>query len=122
MLKIRLTRKGAKKKPFYRIVVAEESHARDGRFVQMLGYYNPRVDPIRLEVDLARANYWISKGAKPTETVSHLLKLAEARKAEQPAGTLNQPVEPTKEVVEATNVEATNVETANTETAGELTS
>jgi small subunit ribosomal protein S16 len=117
LLKIRLTRKGAKKKPFYRIVVTEERHARDGRFVQMLGYYNPRLDPIQLQVNLERVDYWISKGAKPTETVGHLLKMARKRKLAAPVETVTQqPVEPTRTEPPPEAAEATN-----TETAGETT-
>ncbi|MBI1745985.1 MAG: 30S ribosomal protein S16 [Acidobacteria bacterium] len=84
MLRIRLSRKGAKKKPFYRIVVAERRSARDGSFVQSLGYYNPRTDPIQLEVDLTEAENWIKKGAQPSDTVGSLLKIARRRKALEP--------------------------------------
>ena len=91
MLRIRLTRQGAKKKPFYRIVVTEQRSARDGSFIQVLGYYNPRSEPIQLRVDLAAAEDWIKKGAQPSETVSSLLKIARSRKASEvpaePSGT-----------------------------------
>ena len=87
MLRIRLTRKGTKKKPFYRIVVTEQRSARDGRFIAMLGYYNPRTEPIQLRLDLAAAGDWIRKGAQPSETVASLLKMAKARQAkESPIG------------------------------------
>ena len=74
MVKIRLKRMGMKKKPFYRIVVADERNARDGRFIEELGYYNPVVDPIELKVDVDRAKYWLGVGAQPTDTVRALLK------------------------------------------------
>ncbi len=74
MLKIRLRRMGAKKAPFYRIVVADSRAPRDGAFVQELGYYNPLTDPIELKVNNEAAEEWIKKGAQPTETVRALLK------------------------------------------------
>lgn len=73
-VKIRLKRMGAKKKPFYRIVVAESSAPRDGRFIEELGYYNPVVEPVQLNVDVEKAQDWIKKGAQPTDTVRALLK------------------------------------------------
>jgi small subunit ribosomal protein S16 len=75
-LKIRLARGGAKKRPYYRIVVAEASAPRDGRFVERVGSYNPMVPkdhPERLSLDSERALYWISKGAKPTERVQKMM-------------------------------------------------
>ena len=75
-LKIRLSRGGAKKKPFYRIVVAEATSPRDGKFVEKIGSYNPMVDhdnKERLVIDAERVKYWISKGAKPTLRVSKLI-------------------------------------------------
>lgn len=75
-LKIRLARGGAKKRPYYRIVVAEASSPRDGRFVERLGSYNPMVPkdhPERLTFDGERAMYWMSKGAKPTERVEKMM-------------------------------------------------
>ena len=77
MLKIRLTRMGAKKNPFYRIVVADSRYPRDGRFIEELGTYDPQAD-VSVKVDAERAKYWISNGAQPTETVRALLKKAEA--------------------------------------------
>jgi small subunit ribosomal protein S16 len=74
MLKIRLRRMGAKKAPFYRIVVADSRAPRDGAFVEELGYYNPRTDPAEIKVDNERAQEWIKKGAQPTDTVRALLK------------------------------------------------
>ncbi len=74
MLKIRLRRMGAKKAPFYRIVVADSRAPRDGAFVEELGYYNPLTDPVELNLDNERAAEWIKKGAQPTDTVRALLK------------------------------------------------
>ncbi len=74
MLKIRLRRMGAKKAPFYRIVVADSRSPRDGAFVEELGYYNPTTDPVELKVDNEKAAQWIKNGAQPTDTVRGLLK------------------------------------------------
>lgn len=74
MLKIRLRRMGAKKAPFYRIVVADSRAPRDGAFVEELGYYNPLTDPAELKVDNDKAAEWIKNGAQPTDTVRALLK------------------------------------------------
>ena len=76
MLKIRLRRIGAKKAPFYRVVVAESHYARDGRFVEEIGTYNPLVDPAEIKIDLAKADEWMKKGAQPTDTVKALLNKA----------------------------------------------
>ena len=78
MVKIRLRRMGAKKNPFYRIVVADSSCPRDGRFIEEIGTYNPLTDPAEIKVDVERAKYWIAAGAQPTDTVKALLKKAEA--------------------------------------------
>ena len=74
MLKIRLRRMGAKKQPFYRIVVADSRAPRDGAFVEEIGYYNPVSNPAELKVDGERAQYWIKNGAQMTDTVRGLLK------------------------------------------------
>ena len=74
MLKIRLRRMGAKKAPFYRIVVADSRAPRDGAFVEEIGYYNPLTDPAELKVNNERAMHWIKNGAQPTDTVRALLK------------------------------------------------
>ena len=74
MLKIRLRRMGAKKAPFYRIVVADSRSPRDGAFVEEIGYYNPTSDPAELKVDNEKADQWIKNGAQPTDTVRGLLK------------------------------------------------
>lgn len=78
MVKIRLRRMGAKKAPYYRIVVADSRSPRDGRFIEEIGTYDPRADSEKLKVDLERAKYWIANGAQPTDTVRGLLKKAEA--------------------------------------------
>ena len=78
MVKIRLRRMGAKKAPFYRIVVADSRYPRDGRFIEEIGTYNPVVTPAELKVDVDRAQAWIKTGAQPTETVRALLKKAGA--------------------------------------------
>ena len=78
MLKIRLRRMGAKKAPFYRIIVADSRAPRDGAFVEELGYYNPLTDPVELKVDAERAAHWIKNGAQPTDTVRALLKKSSA--------------------------------------------
>ena len=77
MVKIRLRRMGAKKAPFYRIVVADSRYPRDGRFIEELGTYNPLKEPAEIKVDAERAKKWIADGAQPTDTVRTLLKKAE---------------------------------------------
>ena len=73
MVKIRLRRMGAKKAPFYRIVVADSRSPRDGRFVEEIGYYDPMKNPVVIKVDEEKANKWLASGAQPTETVKSLL-------------------------------------------------
>ncbi|HKV37809.1 MAG TPA: 30S ribosomal protein S16 [Blastocatellia bacterium] len=73
MLSIRLTRLGAKKKAFYRIVVTEKRSKRDGRFVEILGYYDPCRNPFDLKLNRERIDYWMERGAQPTETVRNLI-------------------------------------------------
>ena len=75
-VKIRLKRIGAKKSPFYRVVVADSRYPRDGRFIEELGYYNPMVTPVDIKIDPEKAKKWIANGAQPTETVKRLLKKA----------------------------------------------
>jgi small subunit ribosomal protein S16 len=77
-------RTGAKKRPSYRIVVKEKQSKRDGAYLENLGTYNPTREPAEIKVDLDRAQYWIAKGAQPTETVSQLLKLSGKQQAAQP--------------------------------------
>ncbi|HTC31306.1 MAG TPA: 30S ribosomal protein S16 [Candidatus Acidoferrum sp.] len=71
-MKIRLRRMGAKKQPTYRFVVADSRSPRDGRFIEILGHYNPRTEPKTLEVNAEKAKEWLAKGAQPTETVRRL--------------------------------------------------
>ena len=78
MVKIRLRRMGAKKAPFYRIVVADSRSPRDGRFIEELGTYDPSAVDNKIKVDMERAKYWIANGAQPTDTVRGLLKKLEA--------------------------------------------
>ena len=73
-VKIRLRRVGAKKAPFYRIVVADSRYPRDGRFIEEIGYYNPLEEPSLVKVDADKAKEWIANGAQPTDTVKALLK------------------------------------------------
>ncbi|MDO4923873.1 MAG: 30S ribosomal protein S16 [Peptococcaceae bacterium] len=77
--KIRLRRMGAKKKPFYRIVVADSRAPRDGRCIEEIGYYNPNVNPAEIKVDVEAAQKWINTGAQPSDTVRSLLKKAGVR-------------------------------------------
>ena len=76
MVKIRLRRMGAKKAPFYRIVVADSRYPRDGRFIEEIGTYDPRQNPAAVNIDVERAQAWIKAGAQPTDTVRDLLKKA----------------------------------------------
>ena len=79
MVKIRLRRMGAKKAPYYRIVVADPRSPRDGRFIEEIGTYDPMADDAqKIKVDMEHAQYWISNGAQPTDTVRGLLKKVEA--------------------------------------------
>ena len=73
-VKIRLKRMGMKKKPFYRVVVADERSPRDGRFIDIIGTYNPMVSPAEITIDAEKAKTWIKNGAQPTDTVKALLK------------------------------------------------
>ena len=74
MVKIRLRRMGAKKNPYYRVVVADSLSPRDGRFIEELGSYDPLASPSEIKIDNERALYWIKNGAQPTDTVRALLK------------------------------------------------
>jgi small subunit ribosomal protein S16 len=94
MVRIRLRRVGAKKQPSYRIVAADIEHPRDGRFLEILGFYNPRTQPETIELHEDRIYDWISKGAQPSESVTRLLKTSgllarfERLKAGEPVETL----------------------------------
>ncbi|MBD5099298.1 MAG: 30S ribosomal protein S16 [Oscillospiraceae bacterium] len=76
MVKIRLRRMGAKKAPFYRVVVADSRYPRDGRFIEEIGTYDPRQNPAAVNIDVERAQAWVKAGAQPTDTVRDLLKKA----------------------------------------------
>ena len=73
-VKLRLTRIGAKKNPCYRVVAADSRYARDGRFIEVIGTYNPMTDPVEVKIDTEKAKKWIANGAQPTDTVRALLK------------------------------------------------
>ena len=75
-VRIRLKRMGAKKKPFYRVVVADARYPRDGRFIEEIGTYNPLTEPAQINIDGEKAQKWIKNGAQPTDTVRALLKKA----------------------------------------------
>ncbi|NOZ86849.1 MAG: 30S ribosomal protein S16 [Deltaproteobacteria bacterium] len=90
-VKIRLARGGARNRPFYRIVVAESSFPRNGRFIERVGYYDPAEKPTLINVNIERVEYWLQKGARPTDTVARLIK------------TFKRPLQTAKTV----NVEAT---------------
>ena len=84
-VKIRLSRQGGKKKPVYRIVVAESEAPRNGKFIEVVGTYNPAVDPAKVELKQDRVSHWLKLGAIPTETVSHIIKKAGTGKEPQKA-------------------------------------
>ena len=73
-VKMRLRRMGAKKAPFYRVVIADERSPRDGKFIDEIGYYNPLTNPAEVKIDAEKAEKWLNNGAQPTETVKSLLK------------------------------------------------
>ncbi|MHB8881687.1 MAG: 30S ribosomal protein S16 [Thermodesulfovibrionales bacterium] len=76
MVKIRLTRMGAHKKPFYRMIVTDSRARRDGPFIEILGTYDPLKEPSEIKIDLEKAKYWIGKGAQPTDTARKLMQRA----------------------------------------------
>jgi len=76
-VKIRLKRIGAKKVPFYRVVVADERSPRDGKFIEEIGYYNPLTDPVDIKINAEKAQKWLANGAQPTQTVRSLLVKSE---------------------------------------------
>lgn len=86
-VKIRLARTGAKKAPFYRIVAADSRAPRDGRFIEILGRYNPRTDPSTIDLDIEKVDAWLSKGAVPSETVGKLIAIAKNPEMQVPAKT-----------------------------------
>jgi small subunit ribosomal protein S16 len=75
-VRMRLTRVGSKKNPIYRVVVADSRSPRDGRFIEIIGRYNPQTDPSTIELDEAKVKDWLSKGAQPSDAVSKLIKVA----------------------------------------------
>ena len=75
MVRIRLARGGAKKKPYYRIVIADQRCKRDGRYLERIGFYNPMVNDNRFEIDAERLKHWLSAGAQPSDRVGKLMKL-----------------------------------------------
>jgi len=77
LVTMRLSRIGSKKRPFYRIVVIDKRRARNGRFLEVVGQYNPIANPVHMEVNAERAQYWLSKGAMPSETVRSILRKKE---------------------------------------------
>jgi len=77
LVAMRLTRIGSKKRPYYRIVVIDKRRARNGRFLEVLGQYNPIANPTQVEINSERAQYWLAKGARPSETVRSLLRQKE---------------------------------------------
>lgn len=77
MVTMRLSRIGSKKRPYYRIVVIDKRRARNGRFLEVIGQYNPIANPVQMEVSAERAQYWLSKGAEPSETVRSILRKKE---------------------------------------------
>ncbi len=83
-VKIRLARAGGKKAPFYRMVAADARARRDGRFIEILGRYNPRTDPSTIELDLDKVDAWLAKGAQPTETAAKLIAVAKNPEALAP--------------------------------------
>lgn len=93
MIKLRLRRTGAKKKPSYRIVVADARAKRDGRFIETVGHYNPLTDPSTIVLDGERARYWLGQGAQPTERVAKLLKIQGVTDAEGKLVAVEAPAE-----------------------------
>ena len=77
MVTMRLSRIGSKKRPYYRIVVIDKRRARNGRFLEVLGQYNPIANPVQMEINAERAQYWLGKGAAPSETVRSILRKKE---------------------------------------------
>jgi len=80
LVTMRLSRIGSKKRPFYRIVVIDKRRARNGRFLEVVGLYNPIANPVQMDVNVERAQYWLSKGAAPSETVLSILRKKEVVK------------------------------------------
>ncbi|HUS94103.1 MAG TPA: 30S ribosomal protein S16 [Patescibacteria group bacterium] len=127
MLRIRLTRVGAKKQPSYRIVVADVESKRDGRIVERIGFYNPRVEPLEYDVAEDRALYWLSVGAQPSDAVRRLLvkqgtmdRLARLRQGEEMAALVAEFTGEAPEVAVSTEVATTEVADLEIEMAEEI--
>ena len=127
MVALRLTRIGAKKKPFYRVVAIDSRRARDSKTIEVLGHYNPRPDPIEIDLKRERIDYWLGVGAQPSDTVKRLIKFFDAngailaqpkREAAQKSTAENKP-EP--KPAPAPKVEEVEAEAGSTETAEEAT-
>jgi small subunit ribosomal protein S16 len=88
MLAIRLMRMGAKKSPSYRVVVKEKLSKRDGDYVENVGFYNPTRDPAEIRLDMERVNYWLGRGAQPTDTVRQLIRRQAKTQAAEPQPTV----------------------------------
>jgi small subunit ribosomal protein S16 len=84
-VKIRLARMGGKKKPFYRIVVADSEAPRDGRFIEQIGHYDPKADPAIVKLDSEKVDLWLHRGAQPTEIVAQLIKRSKSGATSSPA-------------------------------------
>ncbi len=95
---IRLRREGAKNRPYYRVVVADSRSPRDGKFIEILGTYDPKLTGLNSSFDVDRAEYWISKGAQPSDTVRSLIKKQKKARAEEP---VSEAVEESSEASEA---------------------
>jgi small subunit ribosomal protein S16 len=101
-VRVRLTRVGSKKNPIWRIVVADQRSPRDGRFIEMLGHYNPQTEPSEVKLDRERLDHWLARGAQPTNTVRKLLRAdvvtpAEAATDADAAPPVQEPAEPEAE-------------------------
>lgn len=108
--RIRLARAGAKKKPFYRVVVTDKRSPRDGRFIEIVGRYNPRTKPATLEMDLERVEGWLEKGAIPSERVGKLIEIARSPESEAPETAKDQ--RPSKKAAEKAASETDKAESA----------
>ncbi|MFT4979609.1 MAG: small subunit ribosomal protein S16 [Myxococcota bacterium] len=112
-VRLRLKRMGRKKRPFYRVVAADKRSPRDGRHIEVLGFYNPMTQPSQVRLDLDRVNYWIGVGASPSETVARLIRQANGES--HPAAGEAAPAE--EAAVEAAPAEEAAVEAAPAEEA-----
>lgn len=102
-VKMRLTRTGRKKLPYYRVVVADSRMPRDGRIIETIGFYDPKTEPSVVDIDKEKADYWLSQGATPSNTVNKLLAIAgitEGEKKAKPNGKPAKKVKETKEKAE----------------------